>query len=306
MNILVTGGLGHIGSKFIRILNNKNSISKIYILDNLITQRYSSLFNISKKKIIFINHDIVSKKTLEIIKKVNIVIHLSAQTDATASIMNPKKIFTNNFNSTKYIVDIIKKLKKKLIFISSTSVYGPQEGIVYEDNLDLVLKPQSPYAKCKIKEENYIRKNLNKINKSYVIFRFGTIYGSSPGMRFHTAVNKFCWQASLKEPITIWKNALKQHRPYLGINDACNAIFYIIKKEIFNNSTYNVLSQNKTVEDIIKIIRKKIKNLEIKFVDSKILNQQGYLVDMNKFKKTGFVYKDKIEKLIFEELNLLS
>ena len=306
MKILITGGLGHIGSKLIRILNRKSSIKKIYILDNLSTQRYSSLFNLSKKKIFFINKDIVSKKTLEIIKEVNIIIHLSAQTDATASIMNPKKIFTNNFNSTKYIVDIIKILKKKLIFISSTSVYGPQEGTVYEDDLGLVLKPQSPYAKCKIKEENYIKKNLSKINQSYVILRFGTIYGSSPGMRFHTAVNKFCWQASFKEPITIWKNALKQHRPYLGINDACNAIFHIVKKDIFNNLTYNVLSQNKTVEDIIKIIKKKINNLQIKFVDSKILNQQGYLVDMTKFKNTGFFQKDKIEKLIFEELKLLS
>lgn len=125
-------------------------------------------------------------------------------------------------------------------------------------------------------------------------------------MRFHTAVNKFCWQAVFNEPITVWKNALKQHRPYLGINDACESIHHIIKKDLFTNSIYNVLSQNKTVDDILKIIRKKIKKINVIFVNSEILNQQGYLVDMSKFKKTGFVTKDNIEKLIFEEIKLLS
>lgn len=307
MNILITGGLGHIGSKLLRLLKNKRKIQKIYVLDNLSTQRYCSLFNISKKKIIFINQNVVSNVTYKLISKSDVVIHLSAQTDATASLDNPKKIFSNNLNSTKYVVQSVKKLNKKLIFISSTSVYGPQSNRVFEDKNGLILRPQSPYAECKIKEEKYILNTLYSANKeNFIILRFGTIYGSSQGMRFHTAVNKFCWQAVFNEPITVWKNALRQHRPYLGINDACESIYHIIKKDLFSNSIYNVLSQNKTVEDILKIIKKKIKNIDVVFIKSKILNQQGYFVDMSKFKKTGFVAKDSIKKLIFEEIRLLS
>lgn len=307
MNILITGGLGHIGSRLLRLLKNKRKINKIYVIDNLSTQRYCSLFNLNKKKIIFIKQNVVSSYTFNLISKSDIVIHLSAQTDATASLKNPKKIFDNNLKSTKYLVQSIKKLKKKLIFISSTSVYGPQSNTVFEDKKDLILRPQSPYAECKIKEEKYIFDAFKSVKrKNFIILRFGTIYGSSQGMRFHTAVNKFCWQAVFNEPITVWKNALKQYRPYLGINDACESIHHIINKELFNNSIYNVLSQNKTVEDILKIIKKKIKSIDVVFVKSKILNQQGYLVDMSKFKKTGFVTKDNIEKLIFEEIRLLS
>lgn len=307
MNILITGGLGHIGSRLLRLLKNKRKINKIYVIDNLSTQRYCSLFNLSKKKIIFIQQNVVSSDTFNLISKSDIVIHLSAQTDATESLKNPKKIFDNNLKSTKYLVQSIKKLKKKLIFISSTSVYGPQSNKVFEDKKDLILRPQSPYAECKIKEEKYILDVFKSVKrKNFIILRFGTIYGSSQGMRFHTAVNKFCWQAVFNEPITVWKNALKQYRPYLGINDACESIHHIINKELFNNSIYNVLSQNKTVEDILKIIKKKIKSIDVVFVKSKILNQQGYLVDMSKFKKTGFETKDNIEKLIFEEIRLLS
>ena len=63
---------------------------------------------------------------------------------------------------------------------------------------------QSPYARTKINEERYIKKNLKK----YIILRLGTIVGVSEGMRFHTAVNKFCYQASLNQPLTIWKNSM--------------------------------------------------------------------------------------------------
>ena len=61
------------------------------------------------------------------------------------------------------------------------------------------------YNLSKIEEEKYIRRKL----KNYVILRLGTIVGVSNGMRFHTAVNKFCYQSSLNQPLTIWKKFYK-------------------------------------------------------------------------------------------------
>ncbi len=68
------------------------------------------------------------------------------------------------------------------------------------------LNPQSPYAECKMKKGK-IKKKFK--NLKFITLRFGTIFGFSEGIRFHTAVNKFCWQASIGEPITIWKNCHK-------------------------------------------------------------------------------------------------
>ena len=63
------------------------------------------------------------------------------------------------------------------------------------------LKPQSPYAETKLKEEKLIKDLVSSNQLKAIICRFGTIYGISPGMRFHTAVNKFCWQAAFGQSL---------------------------------------------------------------------------------------------------------
>ena len=307
MNILITGGLGHIGSNLINKLILEKYVRKIFIIDNLSTERYVSLFNIPKKKIIFLKNNVISKEFTKKLKLSDIVIHLAAQTDATKSLEHPQSIYKNNYKSTKFVVDQVCKFKKKLIFISSTSVYGPQEKDVSEKTKITNLHPQSPYARCKLKEESYIKKifKSKQLNDKFNILRFGTIFGYSPGMRFHTAVNKFCWQAVFNEPLTIWKTALYQKRPYLGINDSARAIIHILKKDIFKNEIYNVLNFNKEVKEIIDIIQIKIPNAKIRFVKNRIMNQDSYSVISNKFIDTGFKYKDSLKKLIFEEIKIL-
>ena len=228
MKILVTGGLGHIGSKLIRQIPVQIKDSHISIADNLVTQRYFSLYNLKHRSYSFYNLDISqdTSQLIEIFKSQDYVVHLAAITDAASSFENADEVERNNFNSTKLVVDLCSKMKIKLILLSSTSVYGSQSDVVNEDCNFRDLNPQSPYAISKLKEENYAIK-MSKINGlDYTIFRFGTIFGTSEGMRFHTAVNKFCWQAVMKEPLTVWKTALYQKRPYICLNDAVNSIIY--------------------------------------------------------------------------------
>ena len=96
-----------------------------------------------------------------------------------------------------------------------------------EDCKKSELKPQSPYAESKLKEEEFL--NKHKSSMSYICLRFGTIYGFSIGMRFHTAVNKFCWQAANNQQLTVWKTAFDQKRPYLDLKDACSSIIFLIQ-----------------------------------------------------------------------------
>ena len=120
------------------------------------------------------------------------------------------------------------------------------------------LKPQSPYADIKLIEENMLKKLSGKLN--YITFRFGTISGVSKGMRFHTAVNRFCLDASLDRNINVYKTALNQFRPYLSLNDAFKLFKFTIEKDFFKNDIYNALSENCTVNDILNKIRKIKKN----------------------------------------------
>ena len=221
MKLIITGALGHLGSFFLAEFLKTKKFSKIILVDNLITNRYCSLFNIQNpknNKITFINKDVTNFNFNKILKKNDIILHLAAITNAAESFKIKKKITFNNYNATKNIANYCIKKNTKLIYISSTSVYGSADKIMYENNKRNTLKPQSPYAVCKIKEENFLRKLYKKKKLKLIIFRFGTIFGISKGMRFHTAVNKFCWQASMGQPITIWKSAINQLRPYLDLN----------------------------------------------------------------------------------------
>ena len=175
-------------------------------------------------------------------------------------------------------------------------------NVVNEDDESL-LKPQSPYAEIKLLEERLLKKNFKKIK--FITLRFGTIAGVSKGMRFHTAINKFCLNASLNQKIQVYKTAYNQFRPYLSLNDAFNTFKFFINKNIFNNEIYNVLSGNFTVNQIIKMIRKYKTKIKIKFVKSKIMNQLSYQVDNEKLEKIGLKLRSSIKKDIKETLNLL-
>lgn len=124
-------------------------------------------------------------------------------------------------------------------------------------------------------------------------------------MRFHTAVNKFCFNAILNEPIPIWTKVIDLYRPYLSLTDATNAIFFVINKNIFNKNIYNVLTKNYTVRQILEIIRSKKIKVKIKYTKSPILNQKSYYVSNYKFKKLKFNFSLNLKKDIFETLQNL-
>ena len=169
----------------------------------------------------------------------------------------------------KNVINFCKANKCKLIHISSTSVYGKQSSLVDENCEKKFLKPQSPYADIKLIEEEMLKNASNKIK--YTTYRFGTISGVSSGMRFHTAVNKFCLNAALDNDIAVYKTALNQYRPYLSLKDAFK-VFKFTLKMIYLKMIFTMLFQKLYSEANDKKIKKFKKRLKIKFVNS-IMNQ---------------------------------
>ena len=306
MKILITGALGHIGSGLIRSIN-KEDFEKVYMLDNMSTQRYSSLFNLPKNiNYKFIEKDIIEFDSSFLVEDIDCIIHLAAITDAASSFNKSEEIEEVNYIATEKIAKFCLKTGTKLFFPSTTSVYGSQSDLVAESCSISDLNPQSPYADYKLKSEQMLKKMSDNEGLQFVACRFGTIFGTSVGMRFHTAVNKFCWQAVMNQPLTVWKTAMKQKRPYLGMNDAVSAINFIINNNIFDSEIYNIVSSNNTVEEIINIIKKRIPNLKVSLVDSEIMNQLSYHVKNEKISKLGFQTKDNIEVHINETLEQFS
>lgn len=306
MKITVTGGLGHIGSGLIRSNLVSLGVSEIVVIDSLSTQRFGSLFNLSKiPKITFIDKTInqLNNNDLEIIKGSKTLIHLAAMTDASDSVKKKDELFANNLDSTDTVIKLCIAEGIRLVFPSSTSVYGSQPSLVDENSLDLY--PQSPYADCKLQEEILIKKSIIS-GLNGVILRFGTIHGVSPGMRFHTVVNKFCLDYTLDKPLSVWRTAINQYRPYLALSDAIRAIQHVVTKDIYNGEIYNVLTENLTLQRIISIIEEiGGRQARIEYVDSPIMNQFTYEVSKQKFENTGFVYQGRVHEDIASTLKIL-
>ena len=303
--ILITGPLGHIGSKLIRNLK-PGDYEEVVMIDNLSTQRYSSLFNLPKGvRYSFYEENILEADLYSLFRNIDKVIHLAAITDATSSFEKSDEVEEVNYLGTKKVVEACIAEGCKLIFPSTTSVYGTQEELVDEDCEKSELKPQSPYAETKLKSEEFISKMVSKGKIEASIIRLGTIFGTSKGMRFHTAINKFCWQAVLGQPLTIWRTALGQKRPYLGIYDAVNCIDFFLKKELFDGEIYNAVTSNYTVKQVIDFIKYFIDDLQIDLVDNKIMNQLSYEVSTDKIESLGFVFKDNLGDGIEQTISLL-
>ncbi|MDP6653371.1 MAG: SDR family oxidoreductase, partial [Gammaproteobacteria bacterium] len=172
MHVLVTGGLGHIGSELIRRLAKNCDVRAITILDNLLTQRYASLFNLPKGvNFRFVEDDILKADMKVLSKDIDVIIHLAAITDAPSSFDRREEVEQVNYEGTRLVSEACIEIGADLFFPSTTSVYGTQSEMVDENCSIEELNPQSPYAEYKLKSEQMLRRMGDKQGLKFVICR---------------------------------------------------------------------------------------------------------------------------------------
>jgi len=281
--VLVIGGAGYLGSILCRNLLDEGYSVKI--LDNFM-KGDSGLVKGYK----LIRGDIRNiSDIVEAIKGVDAVIHLAGIVGDPACAADVENTLEVNYLSTKSIIEICKYFQiNRFIFASTCSVYGKNDRKKLTENSPL--NPVSLYAQTKIKCEESILDSIDN-NFSPVILRMATLYGYSPNMRYDLAVNSMAQKAFKENKIEVFGG--EQWRPWLHLEDAAKAYIICLKSplEKIKGEIFNVLSENKKLIDVGKIIKSVFKKSEL-IVNKNIFDERNYNVSFDKI-KNKLKYKPK-------------
>ena len=303
--IIVTGGLGFIGSNLIELLLKKNF--KVINVDKV---TYSSNFyNVKEfknsKNYNFIKCDIKNRQFRKILLKFkpSCLFNLAAETHVDRSIDNPDSFIQSNivgvFNLLEGFKDLTKKYKSKLIHISTDEVYGDVlKGRSKEND---PYKPSSPYAASKASSDHLVYSYIRTFKINAMITNCSNNYG--PHQHPEKLIPKLIYNIINNKPLPIYGKG-KNSREWIFVDDHCEALFKVFKNGVngqFYNIGSNINSSNLDITKLlINIAKKKIKlgkKVRIKFVKDRPGHDFRYALNSKKiFKKLRWKSKVNLKK----------
>ena len=286
MNVLVVGGAGYVGGGIVDKLKENHSVT---VYDSLI---YEESY---RKDVKFVYGDIRDHEKLrELLNSNDAVIWLAALVGDGACAINPELTFQINSESVKFLAE---NFKKRIVFLSTCSVYGAQEGMLNESSS---INPLSEYASSKVQAEEYLQ------NSNAIIFRLGTLFGISDEfsrIRLDLVVNILVTKALSEGKLTVFGG--DQWRPLLHVNDVANAINHTLENEV--TGVFNLHYKNFKIIDIANKIIEKVPTATIETTPMKFQDARNYQVSSEKlFNKTGFRAQVDLSTGIDEVYQLIS
>lgn len=272
MRILVTGGLGFIGSNFILYLLSKYPNYKITNLDAMLEG--SNIQNLnrvkSKPNYFFVKGNITDQRLVDkLISKNEIIINFAAESHVDRSILSPRSFINSNYLGVYTILESIRKYKRKFIQISTDEVFGSlKKGRADEEHR---FNPSNPYAASKAAAESLVNAYITTYDCNVIITRCTNNFG--PRQSPEKLVPKTIILAEMNKKIPIYGSG-KNKRDWIFVEDHCNAILKILFKgksgESYNISANNEIDNITLVKKILKIMDKSSNQIE------KIIDRPGH------------------------------
>lgn len=284
MKILVTGGLGFIGSNFILYCSKQFPDYKIINLDACLPgSNPYNLQSLKKRNYSFIRGNINNKRILEkLVSKSDVILNFAAESHVDRSISNPKPFMDSNIIGVYTILEAIRKFKKRLIQISTDEVFGSVKAGSAKENSPY--NPSSPYAASKASAEMLVRSYVTTYDCDAIITRCTNNYG--PRQSPEKLIPKVILLAKQGKDIPVYGTG-KNIRDWIYVYDHCDAILRILLKGKKGES-YNIAGQNEidnlTIIKNILTIMKKSRSF-IKFTEDRPGHDFRYSLETKKIWK---------------------
>jgi UDP-glucose 4-epimerase len=248
MKYVVTGGAGFIGNNIVKLLVKKGH--NVDIIDNLHTGKKENLKEIFDE-INFYQVDIRNKKDLEkIIKNCDGIFHEAALTAVPESFEKPQEYNEVNVIGTKNIFEVAKKEKIRVVYASSSSIYGDVKNTPIKENA--YRKPINPYGQTKLDDE-FLAEKLSKNNVSIIGLRYFNVYGIGQTGSYAGVITKFLENIKNQKPFIVNGNG-NQIRDFIHVKDVAQANVAAMESET-KNGFFNIGTEIPiSINDLAKLM----------------------------------------------------
>ncbi len=296
--IVITGGLGYIGTELCKIYSGVSWHHKIVIIDNrFISERVNQIRNWNME---FIHGDILDK---ELVKKhfadADIVHHLAGVTDvprvkSETSVEKDKKIKLVGEVGTKNILEVISD-KCKIIFPSTHVIYEGINEVKNDIKEEDEPKPLLSYSSSKAINE----RQLKESGKNYIILRLGSVYGySNDATRIDIMPNLFSKIASQNGTLKLFAGG-RQVKSLVPLIDVARCFKFMEEREDLSSETYNLTKDTLTVKEVAEVCKKHNSKIKLRETNDEVPNL-GFSLSNEKILKTGFKFLYNINENIKE------
>ena len=296
--IIITGGLGYIGTELCKLYSGVSRYHSIIVFDNrFISERVNQ---IRKWNMEFIQGDILDKKLVkELFKNAHVVHHLAGETNVPRTINESnveldKKIKVVGQEGTQNILDSISD-NCKIIFPSTHVVYEGIDKVKTDLSENEDLKPVLSYSSSKAFNEEQLKKS----GKNYVILRLGSVYGySGDSMRTDIMPNLFSKIASQNGVIKLFSGG-RQIKSLVPLIDVARCFKFMEEKNKIKFQLFNLVKDTISVKDVAEICKKNNPKTILKETNDEIPNL-GFSLSNKKLLSTGFKFLYNLENNISE------
>jgi UDP-glucose 4-epimerase len=299
MRFLLAGGLGYIGSAVCELSRSTPQHELLVVDRRFVPERVARL----PRRCRFIQGDVGDAALMRpLLAEVDVLLLLAAEVEAESSIDRSRSVWDANFEMPKRLIELCPS-SVRVMFASTGNVFGGLEagrkylGLTEEDQP----RPKYPYAEAK----RAVEQVLLGSSRDFVILRFGTNYGFSPGIRFNLVTNSFIRRCLLDEDLVVHGDG-QNWRPTVCVSDCARALMFLSDRREARGEVFHVVRENYRIRELAeRIVALSESESRLELVAREV-PFNSYALSSDRIRRLGFAFEWDLERAVGQMLEMFA